>query len=272
MHHFPRGPLLAVFRSPACSETMKKSKAESSEVFEKSAVRFKGVGNRLRISLDPEVSPEVLCQELDRLLSSLNHPLDKARVFIDTGETDDKNLIGEIAAYLKKHYGVSSAGPPETITPGTKLLETQVSETQTKDTEESVRRREMDSSSWHRQHSEVLMLSGRVRSGQKVAARNHLVILGDVNPGAEVMAGGDILIIGSLLGTAIAGQPDNEAAIVLALDFRPTQVQIGSFVAAGPPSSPGKIIEFAHVEQENIVVEKYLEANPFSRLPWPVAR
>ena len=46
-------------------------------------------------------------------------------------------------------------------------------------------------------------------------------------------AGGDILVIGSLCGTAAAGQTDNRDAIILALDFRPIQVKIGSVVAAG---------------------------------------
>jgi septum site-determining protein MinC len=121
---------------------------------------------------------------------------------------------------------------------------------------------------WRHYRSEVLMLMGRVRSGQKVTAGNHLLILGDVNPGAEVWAGGDILIMGSLRGTAVAGQPENEKAIVLALDFQPTQIQIGGIVGAGLPPSSKKQVEFAHVENDTIVVEAYLDANAFGRLPW----
>jgi septum site-determining protein MinC len=116
------------------------------------------------------------------------------------------------------------------------------------------------------------MLTGRVRSGQKVTARRHLVILGDVNPGGEVVAGGDILVMGALGGTAAAGQPDRQASIILALDFRPTQIQIGPVVAAGLPASPRKFPEYAYMEGGNIVVEDYLEANPFGRMPWPEVR
>ncbi|NJL59972.1 MAG: septum site-determining protein MinC, partial [Desulfobacteraceae bacterium] len=116
--------------------------------------------------------------------------------------------------------------------------------------------------------SEALMLSGRVRSGQKINAKHHLILLGDVNPGAELIAGGDILIMGSFRGIASAGQPDNEDAIVLALDFRPTQIQIAKLMAAGLPSSPHrKHPEFAYIDNGVIVVEEYLEANPFGRLP-----
>ena len=96
--------------------------------------------------------------------------------------------------------------------------------------------------------------------------------MGDVNPGGQVIAGGDILIMGRLRGNAVAGTPDNEAAIVMALDFRPTQVQIGGFIAAGLPPRPEKVMEYAHVEAGAIIVEDYLKADPFGKLPWPEVR
>ena len=116
------------------------------------------------------------------------------------------------------------------------------------------------------------MITGRVRSGQKIEARKHLVLLGDVNPGGQVIAGGDILIMGRLSGTAVAGVPDQASAIVVALDFRPTQIQIGGFVAAGLPTRGENVVEFAHVEEGNIIVEEYLKADPFSKMPWPQIR
>ncbi|MEZ4524400.1 MAG: septum site-determining protein MinC [Desulfobacterales bacterium] len=239
---------------------MEKTDPEESGRSEKAAVRIKGVGSSLWVTVDPDEPRERLRRELDRLFRALHQPAVNPRVILDAGKNrDSDDLIAELSAYLTESWGVAEVSqPPDKVS-------------QSGNGEEGTRKRDMDYS-WHHQQTEVLLLSGRIRSGQKVNAVNHLVILGDVNPGAEVLAGGDILILGSLLGTAIAGQPDNEEAIVLALDFRPTQVQIGSYVAAGPPSSPGKMIEFAHVEKGRIVVEKYLEANPFGRLPWPVVR
>jgi septum site-determining protein MinC len=93
-----------------------------------------------------------------------------------------------------------------------------------------------------------------------------------VNPGGEIHAGGDIFIMGSLCGKALAGQPQNEDAIILALDFRPTQIQIGPFVAAGIPSSAENNVEYAHIENGNILVDDYLTIDPFGRLPWPEVR
>jgi len=46
-----------------------------------------------------------------------------------------------------------------------------------------------------------------VRSGEKIAAEGHVIVLGDVNPGAEVIAGSSIFVWGSLKGAAYAGVP-----------------------------------------------------------------
>jgi septum site-determining protein MinC len=78
-----------------------------------------------------------------------------------------------------------------------------------------------------------------VRSGQQV--RNdlgHLVIMGDVHSGAEVEAGGHVLIMGSCAGTVRAGIHGNQQAKVVALDFRGAVVYIANaHVLTGEPGS-----------------------------------
>jgi len=228
---------------------------------EKTPVRLKGVGKNLCIIVDPMESTEHLIQEITRLLSELSEQVIDSAVTIDVGEGHD-DLFAALGSYIREAFGVSSIARPDKRI---KIAKRSILP------EERMRIRDMEQS-WHHYSTDVLMLAGRVRSGQRVAAERHLIIMGDVNPGAEVMAGGDVVILGSLMGTAIAGQPDNEENIVFALDFRPTQIQIGSFVAAGLPSSSEKIAEFAHVENGTIVVDNYLDVNPFGRLPWPQVR
>lgn len=229
----------------------------------KTPVRLKGVGKNLCIIVDPLETSENLVKEITRLMNELRDQVVDSCVTLDvgTGEGHD-DLITELSGFIKDTFGVGSVSLPE------KKIKVPKRPVQL---EERIRIRDMEQS-WHHYSTDVLMLAGRVRSGQRVAAERHLIIMGDVNPGAEVMAGGDIVVLGSLKGTAIAGQPDNDENIVFALDFRPTQIQIGSFVAAGLPSSPGKIAEFAHVENGAIVVDNYLDVNPFGRLPWPQVR
>ncbi|MGE3540574.1 MAG: septum site-determining protein MinC [Candidatus Tectimicrobiota bacterium] len=98
-----------------------------------------------------------------------------------------------------------------------------------------------------------------VRSGEKVAADGHLIIMGDVNPGAEVIAGYNIFVWGSLRGSAYAGVPDREDAIIAALHFAPIQLRIAGHIARPPEvrgSAPGAP-ELARIDQNAIVVEAW---------------
>lgn len=230
---------------------------------EKTPVRLKGVGKNLCIIVDPLEPHDILVKEITRLINELKDQVVDSTITIDVGTSEGhEELITELAGFMKETFGIGAVIRPEKKNKVPK---------RPAQLEEHIRLRDMEQS-WHHYSTDVLMLAGRVRSGQRVAAERHLIILGDVNPGAEVIAGGDVVVLGSLKGTAIAGQPDNDENIVFALDFRPTQIQIGSFVAAGLPSSPEKIAEFAHVENGAIVVDNYLDVNPFGRLPWPQVR
>jgi septum site-determining protein MinC len=220
-------------------------------------VKLKGVGDSLWVTLDPAQSEDFLKKELHKLFARLKHLAVNARVIIDCGkEGNDNDLIERLGQYLKETFDVGRVtGPP---------AERSISREQ--------KRQKDISDSWMHHGSDVLMLSGRVRSGQKVSAQKHLVVLGDVNPGAEISAGGDSLVMGRLLGMAFAGQPENEDAIILALEFRPTQIQIGGYVAAGMNASASNRAEYAYVEGGVVTVEEYLKSNPFSRLQWPEVR
>ncbi len=221
------------------------------------AARLKGVGDSLWVVIDPELPLDTLKVELSQIFGRLNYLTISVPIVLDTGENGSyEGLIRNLGEFLKKKFGVGEvSGPPKDRSGA----------------EKRVRQRDLERS-WKNYRSDVLMMAGRVRSGQTVTAKKHLIVLGDVNPGAEVTAGGDILVMGSLSGTASAGQEGNESAIILALDFRPTQVQIAGIVAAGSPPTSAKFPEYAHIENGQIVVEDYLRANPFGRMPWPKIR
>lgn len=73
---------------------------------------------------------------------------------------------------------------------------------------------------------------GSLRSGQQLYRPEHIMIMGDVNPGAEVASNGDILVWGRLRGVAHAGAQGNMGAIIAALDLDPVQLRIHTVVAA----------------------------------------
>jgi septum site-determining protein MinC len=221
------------------------------------AARLKGVGDSLWVVIDPQLPLDTLKDELTQMFSRLNYLTISMPVVLDTGKNGEhESLIKNLGEFLKEKFNVG---------------EVSSSPNNRSDTEKRVRTRDMERS-WKNYRSDVLMMAGRVRSGQMITAKKHLILLGDVNPGGQVSAGGDILIMGSLAGTASAGQEGNESAIILALDFKPTQVQIAGIVAAGASAVSTKFPEYAYVENGQIVVENYLSANPFARMPWPKIR
>ena len=83
-------------------------------------------------------------------------------------------------------------------------------------------------------HKNGQFYRGTLRSGQKIEVPGSIVILGDVNPGAVVVAGGNVVVIGCLKGTVYAGCPDGDDAMVIALTMDPMQIQIGHHIARSP--------------------------------------
>ena len=78
--------------------------------------------------------------------------------------------------------------------------------------------------------SETKYIQNSIRSGQKEEYSGSLVIMGDVNFGAEVVAGGNIAVLGTLRGVAHAGANGNMKAIISASSMDVTQVRIGNLV------------------------------------------
>ncbi len=61
-----------------------------------------------------------------------------------------------------------------------------------------------------------------------------VVVLGDVNPGAEIVAAGSVLVWGRLRGKVEAGVGADATAVVCALDLAPSQLRIGPVIARAP--------------------------------------
>lgn len=101
---------------------------------------------------------------------------------------------------------------------------------------------------------------GIVRSGQRIDYDGNVVIIGDINPGGEVVARGNIVILGTLRGMAHAGSAGDANAIVVAFCLQPTQLRIGSIIARPPeddvdkPSYP----EIAYIKGSDLIIEPYL--------------
>lgn len=99
---------------------------------------------------------------------------------------------------------------------------------------------------------------GILRSGASLEFETSVVIIGDVNNGARVVSKGNIIVLGSLKGTAIAGVTGNSNSFVVALDMRPTQIRIADTIARSPDKpvkEENKDAKIAFLEDGNIYIE-----------------
>ncbi|MFW6035520.1 MAG: septum site-determining protein MinC [Halothermotrichaceae bacterium] len=105
---------------------------------------------------------------------------------------------------------------------------------------------------------DTILVNRTLRSGQSIKYPSNIVVIGDVNPGAEIISGGDILVVGNLRGVVHAGASGSSNSQVIALKLQPTQLRIGNVITRSPdqkapaPDSP----ERAYIKDGVIVVEE----------------
>ncbi len=103
----------------------------------------------------------------------------------------------------------------------------------------------------------ALFLNKTIRSGARIEFAGHVVVLGDVNPGAEIVAEGNIIIWGRLRGAVHAGSKGNQAAVVCALDFAPMRLQVGEDAMITSPKRETGKPEMAFIRDERVVIEPW---------------
>ena len=100
-----------------------------------------------------------------------------------------------------------------------------------------------------------MVIKRTLRSGQGVHFPGNVIVLGDVNPGAEIVAEGDIYVFGTLRGIAHAGAGGDRSASVVALRLLPTQLRIAEIISRAPddlalPEQP----EYAYISDNRIMI------------------
>lgn len=102
----------------------------------------------------------------------------------------------------------------------------------------------------------TLYHTGTLRGGQALHHVGNLVVIGDVNPGAEVVATGDIVVFGRLTGVAHAGAQGDESARVYALQLRAVQLRIASCIAADDDAIAERAVqpEVAFIRNAHITI------------------
>lgn len=102
--------------------------------------------------------------------------------------------------------------------------------------------------------SETTFHKGSLRSGQRIEVEGSIVIMGDVNSGAEVIAGDNVIVIGTLRGLAHAGAKGNKEAIIAVSTLDAVQLRISNIVREIDRDEE-EIREHAYIYVENDKIE-----------------
>lgn len=114
--------------------------------------------------------------------------------------------------------------------------------------------------------SRTVILPHNLRAGFRGEYRGSVVVLGDVNPGSELVAGGDVIVMGALRGVVHAGASGNAEAIVWARPIASPQIRLAGALARAPEGNslesmkkqegPGQA-EIARLHEGQIVIEPF---------------
>lgn len=222
-----------------------------------SIVSFKGTREGLVITLGEGAWHEVLSD----LTAQLRRPsaasfFQGARVFLETGTRAlDVTQIEELMALLAQHQmTLTAVSEPTSQAALQRIRAAMPAPPEAFVTTEATPMHVGTSETY------ALLVHRTVRSGQTYQYAGTIVVIGDVNPGAELIAEGDVLVWGKLRGVVHAGAAGNEQAIVGALVLAPTQLRIGSLIARAPEEKRTPYFpEVARVREGRIVVEPWLE-------------
>jgi septum site-determining protein MinC len=119
-----------------------------------------------------------------------------------------------------------------------------------------------------KEEEEIVSYAGRIRSGQVLEVPGDLLLIGDVNPGGTVMAGGSIYVMGALKGVAHAGCFGNDRAVITAAKMMPTQLRISSHLTRSPDRYDEEEItesECAFINEANQLVIDRLQVLKYLR-------
>lgn len=100
-------------------------------------------------------------------------------------------------------------------------------------------------------------VKGPLRSGVKIAFPGSVVVLGDVNPGAEISAGRNVIVWGRLRGVVHAGAGGDESSVVCALELAPTQLRIAGSIAVSPKNTEEAQPEVASLVEGQITAKPW---------------
>jgi len=232
----------------------------------KSNITIKGLNNELLIFFDDKISWTELNNDLSIILDKEKSLWIGATTSIDIGNLHpDEIQIKRLCEMLNKRYQLNIKSIYSKLKDVRDLIEKNGLKTgQNANIPEKVeiKKKEEFNSTLPLENflnlPDTLYLKQTLRSGQIIRHDGNIVIIGDTNPGSELIASGDIVVMGSLRGLAHAGATGNDKSQIFALNLRPTQLRIAGFIGRAEEDDLSHSLEFysacASVKDEQIYI------------------
>jgi septum site-determining protein MinC len=219
------------------------------------AIQIKGIKEGLLVTLGTGKWSELEAQLLNNIEEKQNF-FQGARVALDVGDHEMKAAeIGALRDRLSEYgvalWAVLSTSPTTKETSKTFGLVTTINNPKVEMADEAANR--FDTALIG---ETAVMVQKTMRSGFRVSHQGHVVIIGDVNPGAEIIATGSVVVWGWLRGVVHAGAEGNEKAVVCALRLEPTQLRIASYIAVTPKHKGKTLPEIAFIKNGQVIAEQ----------------
>lgn len=96
-----------------------------------------------------------------------------------------------------------------------------------------------------------------MRSGAEISYDGNVVLFGDLNPGAKIIALGNIIIMGICRGTVYAGENSKENRFISALKLKPIQMKVNGKFALPPEGADFIENAIVKIVNEEIVIEQF---------------
>ncbi len=229
------------------------------------SIAIKGTRNGLLLTLEPETPFGDVLNALATRLAEAPAFFQGASLAVDTSRRDLRSSERKQLESLLARYQVSILSLEQSSTP-VRQREMQLVTTDLASinpTEQALAAGEqplvLGTQPEAGEISDTLFLRRTVRSGQAIHHDGNIVIMGDVNPGAEVVAGGDVIVWGVLRGLVHAGHPANEQAFVCALALSPVQLRIAHLLSRPPEVTEAQAHpEMATIRSGRIIVETWI--------------
>jgi septum site-determining protein MinC len=217
-----------------------------------SLIQIKGIRDGLLITMDGASWPE-LVNAFIKNIDERSSFFQGARVVLDVGLNELRVAeLSSLRDQLSEHgitlWAILSESPLTETTAQNLGLATRISKPQPIDYKDISESLAEDAAKW---------VKGPLRSGGHVSFEGNVVVMGDVNPGAEIVAGGSVIVWGRLRGVVHAGAHGNEKAVVCALELIPTQLRIAGEIAVSPKKQGKSQPEVACLKDGQLVAEPW---------------